>query len=73
MQRGDILALYTDGITEAINGTNKQFGAGRLDEVLRACGLDASEIVTATVEALARFTNDTPPLDDQTLLVAKIT
>ena len=41
LQPGDILAFYTDGITEAMDADGVQFGVNRLDEVLRRCGLDA--------------------------------
>ena len=58
---GDILAFYTDGITEAMDPHNKQFGVDRLDEILEACGLDASAIVDHVTEAVGRFTNDQPP------------
>jgi sigma-B regulation protein RsbU (phosphoserine phosphatase) len=69
---GDILAFYTDGITEAMDSENVQFGTTRLDEVLRRCGLDATEIIRATVEAVDLFTGGHPPEDDRTLLVGRV-
>jgi sigma-B regulation protein RsbU (phosphoserine phosphatase) len=72
LRRGDVLAFYTDGITEAMDAGGAQFGVPRLDSVLSRCGLDAREIVAAVIEAVDRFTNDQPPLDDRTLLVAKV-
>jgi phosphoserine phosphatase RsbU/P len=69
---GDILAFYTDGITEAMDAGSAQFGVDRLDEILRRCGLDAQEIITAVVDAVDQFTGGQPPEDDRTLLVAKI-
>jgi sigma-B regulation protein RsbU (phosphoserine phosphatase) len=72
LRPGDILAFYTDGITEAMNPQNQQFGVDRLDEVLKSCGLDAPAIVDRVTDAIGRFTNDQPPVDDQTLLVAKV-
>ena len=68
LQPGDILAFYTDGITEAMNDKNVQFGTARLDQVLHRCGLDATEIIRATVEAVDLFTGGHPPEDDRTLL-----
>jgi hypothetical protein len=44
----------------------------RLDELLRRCGLDAKAIVAGVIEAVDRFTDDQPPVDDRTLLVAKV-
>jgi phosphoserine phosphatase RsbU/P len=72
LKPGDILAFYTDGITEAMDANNVQFGTKRLDEVLRRCGLDATEIIRATIEAVDLFTGGHPPEDDRTLLVARV-
>jgi phosphoserine phosphatase RsbU/P len=72
LEPGDILAFYTDGITEAMDAQSVQFGVTRLDEVLRRCGLDANEMIRATVEAVDLFTGGEPPEDDRTLLVAKV-
>ena len=72
LRPGDILAFYTDGITEAMNTENVQFGTTRLDEVLRRCGLDATEIIRATIEAVDLFTGGHPPEDDRTLLVGRV-
>jgi sigma-B regulation protein RsbU (phosphoserine phosphatase) len=72
LRPGDILAFYTDGITEALNVENKQFGVDRLDEVLRGCGLDARDMIAGVVESIGRFTHDQPLVDDQTLLIAKV-
>jgi sigma-B regulation protein RsbU (phosphoserine phosphatase) len=69
---GDILAFYTDGITEAMDAENVQFGTTRLDQVLRRCGLDATEIIRATIEAVDLFTGGHPPEDDRTLLVGRV-
>jgi sigma-B regulation protein RsbU (phosphoserine phosphatase) len=69
---GDILAFYTDGITEAMDATNVQFGTTRLDQVLRRCGLDATEIIRATIDAVDLFTGGQPPEDDRTLLVGRV-
>ena len=72
LRPGDILAFYTDGITEAMDATNVQFGTTRLDQVLRRCGLDATEIIRATIEAVELFTGGQPPEDDRTLLVGRV-
>jgi phosphoserine phosphatase RsbU/P len=72
LRPGDILAFYTDGITEAMDAGSVQFGVNRLDELLRRCGLDAKAIVAGVIAAVDRFTDDQPPVDDRTLLVAKV-
>jgi serine phosphatase RsbU (regulator of sigma subunit) len=55
-----------------MDANNTQFGVDRLDGILRRCGLDAQEIITAVIEAVDQFTGGQPPEDDRTLLVAKI-
>jgi sigma-B regulation protein RsbU (phosphoserine phosphatase) len=69
---GDVLAFYTDGITEAMDDSNAQFGVGRLDLELSRCGFKPAEIVEAIVKSVDHFTGGQPPVDDQTLLVARV-
>jgi sigma-B regulation protein RsbU (phosphoserine phosphatase) len=69
---GDVLVLYTDGITEAMNSASEQFTPERLDEVLSGCDMSASQMVDAVVADINRFTGDLDPHDDQTLVIAKI-
>jgi len=69
---GDILAFYTDGITEAMDANNIQFGVGRLDLELSRCDLEPAEIVSAIVKSVDDFTGGQPPEDDRTLLVARV-
>ncbi len=69
---GDVVAFYTDGITEAMNAQNTQFGVGRLDLELSRCGLDPAEIVSAVVKSVDDFTGGQPPEDDRTLLIARV-
>ncbi len=67
---GDMLVLYTDGITEAMNAQGEQFGEKRLLEAIRpAIGKPAEEIQQAAQAALRRFTGGSPPQDDITLVV----
>ncbi len=73
LEPDDVLALYTDGITEAMDSTNAQFGVGRLDEILGLCELDAQGMIDAVVAGVDEFTSKRPPEDDRTLLVIQIT
>jgi sigma-B regulation protein RsbU (phosphoserine phosphatase) len=65
---GDQLALYTDGITEALSSENRMFGLERLDAVLSRCGGTARSLVDDVIDAVRDFTLGEPAADDQTLL-----
>ena len=69
---GDVLALYTDGVTEALNDQEEEFGVPRLEQVIRAnLARPADEIVEAIQQALEVYTGDVLPFDDVTLVVLK--
>jgi serine phosphatase RsbU (regulator of sigma subunit) len=69
---GDTLVLYSDGVTEAANGTEEEFGEERLREVLlRHRHRSASEIVQATTQAVTAWTQERSAADDVTLVVAR--
>jgi sigma-B regulation protein RsbU (phosphoserine phosphatase) len=69
---GDMLVLYTDGVTEAMNSRNKQFGVEQLGAILARCNLGAAELCQKILEALDGFTGGSAAHDDRTLLVAKV-
>jgi len=72
LEPGDVLVLYTDGITEALNAREEEFGEERLVEVVRSVGhRSSSEIVQAIQQAVEDFTGGTPQADDFTLVVVK--
>ena len=69
---GDSLFLYTDGITEAQNGSNEEFGEERLDE--RLAGLNeaaARDVVNNVIDAVHLFVEDTPQSDDITCIALR--
>ena len=69
---GDMLVIYSDGVTEATNSSYDEFGEERLIEVLKQQrGESATTIVDAATKALAEFTAGAPQADDITLMVAK--
>jgi sigma-B regulation protein RsbU (phosphoserine phosphatase) len=71
---GDVLLMYTDGVSEAENETHEQFGEARLEEVLRRnASRTAAEIRQAVVDAVLEWAGDRGPTDDITLLVARKT
>ena len=71
----DLLVIYTDGITEAMRpGIEclELFGTERLDRVLCECCSDRTGDYTERVrKAIAMFTNDASPTDDQTMLILR--
>lgn len=72
LQAGDVLLLYTDGITEAFATSNEMFGEKRLDDVLAVSGNRAQVIVDAIEASVKRFATGRAAEDDQTLLVARV-
>ena len=67
---GDVLVLYTDGITEAQNEQEAFFGEDRLLESVRAnLGRPAQDIQDAIITAVYEFMGDAPQSDDITLAI----
>jgi phosphoserine phosphatase RsbU/P len=72
LERGDMLVLYSDGVTEATNLDYEEFDEERFIEVLRNNRTEpAAKIVEAVTKAVADFTGAAPQADDITLLVAR--
>ena len=69
---GDFILLYTDGVTEAIDENEQEFGMERLQSVLlENRSATAGRILELLEQSLIRFTGPTLPFDDVTLLIAK--
>jgi sigma-B regulation protein RsbU (phosphoserine phosphatase) len=70
---GDLLVAYTDGITEAMNEGEEEFGEERLDAVLDACrGESPATVVERILAAVESYTGGRPLGDDCTLLAARV-
>ncbi len=70
LEVGDVLVLYTDGVTEAQDGRHEFFGPERLLETLRAHQQgSAQQIQAALVHAIHAFVGDAPQYDDIALMV----
>ena len=68
-KKGDRLFVYTDGIPEAINAQNEQYGTGRLtDKLNEVRELPFTEILPAIRDDIQRFAGDTEQFDDITML-----
>jgi len=72
MEPGDILVMYSDGVTEAVSPKDEDFGEERLAELVASMrDRPASEIVGAIHSAVAAFTEGAPAADDITVVVAR--
>ena len=69
---GDLLVFYTDGVTEAIDSNQKEFGLGRLQAAVEAhTDASAQQILEAVVNAVDAYTGEAPPFDDLTMVVVR--
>jgi serine phosphatase RsbU (regulator of sigma subunit) len=68
---GDLLALYTDGITESFNQAGEEFGEERLIAALRRHAQQSSQSLLAAVVEEARGFSPYEQYDDITFIVAK--
>ncbi|NYF52647.1 PP2C family protein-serine/threonine phosphatase [Tunturiibacter gelidoferens] len=73
LETGDILTLYTDGVTEQENEREEQFSLERLTKlVLSKEAVPAATIVADISEAVSTFAGTTDQTDDLTVVVAKV-
>jgi sigma-B regulation protein RsbU (phosphoserine phosphatase) len=69
---GDVLILYTDGITEAENADLEMFGQNRLERIILASDrVSANGLCQEILTAVRTFTGDHPQSDDITLMVVR--
>ena len=69
---GDLLVIYSDGFTEAMNRRFEEFGEDRLLEATRAAwDLPAAGIVESIFDAVNKHAGDAPQTDDMTLMVLR--
>jgi sigma-B regulation protein RsbU (phosphoserine phosphatase) len=70
--RGDILLTYTDGITEALNIEDKEFGEERLKQVVKEnTGLNCLELKDKILEKVDNHTKSDLISDDRTMVIVK--
>lgn len=70
---GDVIVLYTDGITEAMNVDGDLFGEQALSAVVAAhCGLDSMGIRERILRDVRAFVGEAEPHDDMTMVVVKV-
>jgi serine phosphatase RsbU (regulator of sigma subunit)/anti-sigma regulatory factor (Ser/Thr protein kinase)/transposase len=72
LKKDDLLVIYTDGITEAMNNRSELYGNDRLIEFIKTHSqLSPDEFAAALDQDLASFTGNAPQNDDITLVVIK--
>lgn len=73
LEPNDKLFFYSDGITEAMNPKNEEYGEERLMEIAaRADDFGATEARDAVLADVTQFLASNSPQDDQTLVVVKV-
>lgn len=75
LKTGDVLVLYTDGITEAMNSEESFYGCGALRNLLLrmdTLALTAAQIKFAILDDVRKFAGNTPQHDDMTVVVIKL-
>jgi sigma-B regulation protein RsbU (phosphoserine phosphatase) len=72
LEPGDILVLFSDGVTEAVNPQDEDFGDDRLANLVKSLSdRPAAEIVEAIDSAVTEFTQGAPAADDITVVVVR--
>jgi sigma-B regulation protein RsbU (phosphoserine phosphatase) len=74
LTEGDILFLYTDGLTEAVNTQREQFGQTRLGRLIQQNGhLSASDMIQVVRQNMSAFGENGRLEDDITIITLKVT
>lgn len=73
LRSGDVLMLFSDGVSEAHNPAEEEFGEERLRELLRKVAeLPVNEMCTAVMQELKKWMLDAPQHDDLTYVLMKV-
>jgi sigma-B regulation protein RsbU (phosphoserine phosphatase) len=72
MQPGEVLVLYSDGVSESRNAADTEYGAERLARIAADCIVHSpDEVVARCIADLATFRGSSSPTDDQTLMIVQ--
>ncbi len=73
LEAGDALVFYSDGLTEAMNAEDEQFGEDRLMRAVEEMdGLDATQTREHILSQVRTFLNGIPAQDDMTIVVLRV-
>lgn len=72
LEPGDLIAIFSDGVTEACNPLGEEFGEARLGSLLQSLReRPAAAIISAVMEAVAAWAPDATGADDITIVIAR--
>jgi sigma-B regulation protein RsbU (phosphoserine phosphatase) len=73
VEEGDVLVIFSDGVAEAANANDEEFGASRIAEIVRQhIALPPQLICDAVLNEVNEFLGELKPHDDLTLLVIRL-
>ncbi|RMD95071.1 MAG: serine/threonine-protein phosphatase, partial [Calditrichaeota bacterium] len=69
---GDLLVIYSDGVTEALNAQDEEFGEANLIDLIRQHKVaPPAELIDKIVQAVSDFVGDMPQSDDITVVAIR--
>ena len=71
LQKDDLLLLYTDGVTDAVNFAGERFGRQRIADTLRKGGASADAVAQSILWEVRKFAGLVKRPDDITMMVSK--
>ena len=72
LERGDLVLIFSDGVSEAMDSSGEQLGEGPIQEVLKKYhGGDPEELKDALIAAVRAHAAGAPQADDITVVVVK--
>jgi sigma-B regulation protein RsbU (phosphoserine phosphatase) len=73
LEPGDVVVLFTDGITEAMNAADEEWGEEHLIEAVRPCrALQARDLIGRLMQSADAFVAGAPQHDDMTLVILRV-
>ena len=73
LEKGDVLVMFSDGVTEAPNPNDEEYGEERLANlVAELSARPAREIVNAIHKSVHDYAEGAPPADDITVVVCRM-
>jgi sigma-B regulation protein RsbU (phosphoserine phosphatase) len=73
LEIGDLLLAFTDGISEAMNSADEEWGEEQLIETAKSCeGISAADTLARLVRGADEFAAGAPQHDDMTLIVVRV-